>query len=44
MLAQGRIDPRALITDRIGLAGVPAAFEALATPQSQGKVLACPAL
>jgi (R,R)-butanediol dehydrogenase/meso-butanediol dehydrogenase/diacetyl reductase len=44
MLAQERIDPRALITERVGLAGVPAAFEALATPQGQGKVLACPAL
>jgi (R,R)-butanediol dehydrogenase/meso-butanediol dehydrogenase/diacetyl reductase len=44
MLAQERIDPHALITDRIGLAGVPAAFEALATPQGQGKVLACPGL
>jgi 2-desacetyl-2-hydroxyethyl bacteriochlorophyllide A dehydrogenase len=44
MLAQERIDPTPLITDRIGLAGVPAAFEALAAPQSQGKVLACPAL
>ena len=44
MLAQERIDPSALITERIGLAGVPAAFESLATPQGQGKVLACPAL
>jgi len=44
MLAQERIDPSALITDRIGLASVPAAFEALATPRGQGKVLACPAL
>jgi (R,R)-butanediol dehydrogenase/meso-butanediol dehydrogenase/diacetyl reductase len=40
MIAQGRIDPGALITDRVGLAGV----EALATPRGQGKVLACPAL
>jgi (R,R)-butanediol dehydrogenase/meso-butanediol dehydrogenase/diacetyl reductase len=44
MLAQARIDPSPLITDRVGLAGVPAAFAALATPQAQGKVLACPAL
>ena len=44
MLAQERIDPGALITDRVGLAGVPAAFEALATPHGQGKVLAVPAL
>ncbi|HEU4429475.1 MAG TPA: alcohol dehydrogenase catalytic domain-containing protein [Myxococcota bacterium] len=44
MLAQQRIDPAALITDRVGLAGVPAAFEELATPRGQGKVLVCPAL
>jgi (R,R)-butanediol dehydrogenase/meso-butanediol dehydrogenase/diacetyl reductase len=44
MLAQQRIDPSPLITDRIGLAGVPAAFAALAKPEGQGKVLACPAL
>jgi (R,R)-butanediol dehydrogenase / meso-butanediol dehydrogenase / diacetyl reductase len=44
MLAQQRIDPSALITERVGLAGVPAAFAALATPLGQGKVLACPAL
>jgi (R,R)-butanediol dehydrogenase/meso-butanediol dehydrogenase/diacetyl reductase len=44
MLAQERIDPSALITERVGLAAVPAAFEALATPQGQGKVLACPSL
>ncbi len=44
MLAQERIDPSALITERVGLAGVPAAFAALATPQGQGKVLACPTL
>jgi len=43
MLAQQRIDPAALITDRVDLAGVPAAFEALATPRGQGKVLVCPA-
>jgi (R,R)-butanediol dehydrogenase/meso-butanediol dehydrogenase/diacetyl reductase len=44
MLAQRRVDPSALITERVGLEGVPAAFESLATPGSQGKVLACPAL
>jgi (R,R)-butanediol dehydrogenase/meso-butanediol dehydrogenase/diacetyl reductase len=44
MLAQQRIDPSALITDRIALEAVPAAFEALAAPQGQGKVLAWPAL
>ena len=44
MLAQERIDPAPLITERVGLAGVPAAFAALATPNAQGKVLACPSL
>ncbi len=44
MLDQERIDPSALITDRVGLAGVPAAFAALATPEAQGKVLASPSL
>ncbi|MBM4383921.1 MAG: alcohol dehydrogenase catalytic domain-containing protein [Deltaproteobacteria bacterium] len=44
MLAQERIDPAPLITDRVALDAVPAAFESLATPQGQGKVLACPTL
>jgi (R,R)-butanediol dehydrogenase/meso-butanediol dehydrogenase/diacetyl reductase len=44
MLSQERIDPSALITDRIALEGVPAAFETLATPQQQCKVLAWPGL
>ena len=44
MLAQERIDPSALITERVALEAVPGAFASLATPQGQGKVLACPAL
>jgi (R,R)-butanediol dehydrogenase/meso-butanediol dehydrogenase/diacetyl reductase len=44
MLAQERIDPSPLVTDRVGLEGVPAAFAALATPLGQAKVLACPSL
>ena len=39
MLEQGRIDPAPMITDRIGLAGVPAMFETLARPTTQAKVL-----
>ena len=42
MLAQGRIDPSPLVTDRIGLDGVPAAFDALARPSHQCKVLVFP--
>ena len=37
-LATRRIDPRAMITDVIALDGVPAMFEALATPNTQCKV------
>ncbi len=39
MLEQGRIDPRPMVTDVIGLDAVPDAFEALKTPSSQCKVL-----
>jgi 2-desacetyl-2-hydroxyethyl bacteriochlorophyllide A dehydrogenase len=39
MLAQGRIDPSAMITDSVSLAEIPAAFEALRTPNQQCKVL-----
>jgi (R,R)-butanediol dehydrogenase/meso-butanediol dehydrogenase/diacetyl reductase len=42
MLEQGRIDPSPMITDRIGLAGVPAMFETLARPTTQAKVLIAP--
>jgi (R,R)-butanediol dehydrogenase / meso-butanediol dehydrogenase / diacetyl reductase len=37
-LANRRIDPSAMITDVIGLDGVPAMFETLATPNTQCKV------
>lgn len=40
MLAQGRIDARALVTRVVTLAELPAAFEALRTPSDQCKVLA----
>jgi len=39
MMEQGRIDPRPMVTDVIGLDAVPDAFEALKTPSSQCKVL-----
>jgi len=42
MLSQGRIDPAPMVTDRIGLAAVPAMFETLAAPTTQAKVLIAP--
>jgi (R,R)-butanediol dehydrogenase/meso-butanediol dehydrogenase/diacetyl reductase len=42
LLEQGRIRPEAMITDRIDLAGVPAAFDALARPSDQCKLLVLP--
>lgn len=42
LLRQGRIDPSPMVTDRIGLDGFPAAFEALKTPTRQCKVLVEP--
>jgi (R,R)-butanediol dehydrogenase/meso-butanediol dehydrogenase/diacetyl reductase len=42
MLAAGRIDPRPMITDRVGFDGFAAAFEALRKPTTQCKVLLAP--
>lgn len=42
MLDQGRIDPRAMMTDEIGLEGVADAFVALERPTTQAKVLVVP--
>jgi threonine dehydrogenase-like Zn-dependent dehydrogenase len=42
MLAEGKIDPRPLITGSVGLDGVDAAFAALADPETQAKVLIDP--
>jgi len=39
MLDAGRIDPWPMVTDRIDLAGLPEAFEALKQPAEQCKVL-----
>jgi (R,R)-butanediol dehydrogenase/meso-butanediol dehydrogenase/diacetyl reductase len=42
MQRQGRIDPAAFITDRVGLDAFPTAFEALKQPTSQCKVIVNP--
>ncbi len=42
LLAQGRIRPAAMITERIGLGGVSAAFDALERPSVEGKLLVLP--
>jgi threonine dehydrogenase-like Zn-dependent dehydrogenase len=42
LLAEGRIDPRPLVTDTVGLDGVDGAFAALADPEAQAKVLVDP--
>jgi len=43
MLAEGKADPRPLITGEVGLAGVDAAFGALADPEAHAKILVDPA-
>ncbi len=42
MLAEGKIDPRPLITGEVGLDGVDAAFEALGDPEQHAKILVDP--
>ena len=42
MLAEGKVDPRPLLTGVVGLHGVDAAFNALADPEAQAKVLIDP--
>lgn len=42
MMEQGRIDPRPVVTNRIGLDDVPKAFELLAKSSSQCKVIVFP--
>src|SRR3954451_18970864 len=42
MLAEGRVDPRPLITGEVGLDGVEAAFTALGDPERHAKVLIDP--
>jgi len=43
MLAEGKLDPRPLVTGTVGLDGVDRAFRALADPEAQAKVLIDPA-
>jgi threonine dehydrogenase-like Zn-dependent dehydrogenase len=43
-IAEGKIDVASIITDEIGIAGVPDAFEALLQPDAHGKILVEPAL
>ena len=43
MLAEGEVDPSPLITGRVGLDGVDAAFSALASPEQHAKILIDPA-
>jgi threonine dehydrogenase-like Zn-dependent dehydrogenase len=42
MLADGKVDPRPLITGTVGLDGVGAAFDALGDPESHAKILVDP--
>ena len=42
MLADGKIDPRPLITATVGLDGVDAAFGALGNPEAHAKILIDP--
>jgi threonine dehydrogenase-like Zn-dependent dehydrogenase len=42
MLAEGDVDPRPLITARVGLGGVEAAFAALGDPERHAKILIDP--
>jgi threonine dehydrogenase-like Zn-dependent dehydrogenase len=42
MLADGKVDPRPMITDTVGLGGVAGAFEDLADPERHAKILIDP--
>jgi threonine dehydrogenase-like Zn-dependent dehydrogenase len=42
MLADGKVDPRPLITGTVGLDGVEGAFDALADPEAHAKILIDP--
>jgi threonine dehydrogenase-like Zn-dependent dehydrogenase len=42
MLADGKVDPRPLITGRVGLDGVDGAFDALGDPETHAKILIDP--
>jgi threonine dehydrogenase-like Zn-dependent dehydrogenase len=42
MLADGKVDPRPLVTGTVGLEGVEAAFAALGDPEAHAKILVDP--
>ena len=42
LVARGKVDPRPLVTDTVGLAGVAGAFEALGRPDTHAKILIDP--
>ena len=42
MLAEGKVDPAPLLTGRVGLGGVAAAFDALGDPEAHAKILVDP--
>jgi threonine dehydrogenase-like Zn-dependent dehydrogenase len=42
MLAEGKIDPRPMLTGRVGLTGVENAFEALGDPEKHAKIVVDP--
>ena len=44
MLAEGKVDPRPLITGTVGLDGVARAFSALGDPETHAKILIDPSL
>jgi threonine dehydrogenase-like Zn-dependent dehydrogenase len=43
MLAEGRVDPRPMVTGTVGLGGVAEAFETLSDPERHAKILVDPA-
>ena len=44
MLAEGKVDPRPMITGTVGLSGVPGAFSDLEDPEKHAKILIDPSL
>jgi threonine dehydrogenase-like Zn-dependent dehydrogenase len=42
LLAEGKVDPRPLVTARVPLDGVPQAFDDLADPEAHAKILVTP--
>ncbi len=44
MLAEGKVDPRPMITGTVGLAGIPDAFSDLEDPEKHAKILIDPSL